>query len=177
MLAFNLASRTFAYRKLAQGLSRALSAISSFMREYLDKVIKADQCAQYIDDIGLAVNDAEQLINKLRAAFQCIQKAGLKLTMHKCYFGATDIDFLRRTITPTGVKPQIPGIQNFLENTSFSKFKKALQRYMGFLNYYRNYIPKLSEKLTPFFKLLTKDPKGPGNSGPLGKIHRVKQDS
>ena len=100
MLAFNLASRTFAYRKLAQGLSRALSAISSFMREYLDKVIKADQCAQYIDDIGLAVNDAEQLINKLRAAFQCIQKAGLKLTMHKCYFGATDIDFLRRTITP-----------------------------------------------------------------------------
>ena len=40
MLAFNFASRTFAYRRLAQGLSRALSAFSSFMREYLDKVIK-----------------------------------------------------------------------------------------------------------------------------------------
>ena len=46
MLAFNLASRTFAYKRLAQGLSRALSAFSNFMREYLDKVIKADQCAQ-----------------------------------------------------------------------------------------------------------------------------------
>ena len=34
--AFNFASRTFAYRRLAQGLSRALSAFSSFMREYLD---------------------------------------------------------------------------------------------------------------------------------------------
>ena len=45
MLAFNFASRTFAYRRLAQGLSRALSAFSSFMREYLDKVIKADQFA------------------------------------------------------------------------------------------------------------------------------------
>ena len=42
MLAFNFASRTFAYKRLAQGLSRALSAFSSFMREYLDKVIKAD---------------------------------------------------------------------------------------------------------------------------------------
>ena len=82
MLAFNFASRTFAYRRLAQGLSRALSAFSSFMREYLDKVIKADQCAQYVDDIGIAANDAEQLINNLRATFQCIQKAGLKLTMH-----------------------------------------------------------------------------------------------
>ena len=66
MLAFNLASRTFAYRRLAQGLSRALSAFSSFMRDYLDKVIKADQCAQYVDDVGIAANDAEQLINHLR---------------------------------------------------------------------------------------------------------------
>ena len=30
---------------------------------------------------------------------------------------------------------------------------------MGFLNYYRSYIPRLSEKLTLFFKLLTKDEK------------------
>ena len=129
------------------------------MREYLDKVIKADQCAQYVDDIGIAANDAEQLINNLRATFQCIQKAGLKLTMHKCHFGATEIDFLGRTITPAGVRPQRPRVQNFLENTKFPKSKKALQRYLGFLNYYRNYIPRLSEKLTPFFKLLTKDEK------------------
>ena len=69
MLAFNFASRTFAYRRLAQGLSRVLSAFSSFTREYLDKVIKADQCAQYVDDIGIAANDAEQLIKNLRATF------------------------------------------------------------------------------------------------------------
>ena len=144
---------------MAQGLSRALSDFSSFIREHLDKVIKADQCAQYVDDIGFAANDAEQLINNLRATFQCIQKAGLKLTVHKCHFGATEIDFLGRTITPAGVKPQRPRVQNFLENTIFPKSKKALQRYLGFLNYYRNYIPRLSEKLTPFFKLLTKDEK------------------
>ena len=41
------------------------------MREYLDKVIKADQCAQYVDDIGIAANDPEQFINNLRGTFQC----------------------------------------------------------------------------------------------------------
>ena len=46
MLAFNFASRTFAYERLAQGLSRYASAFSSFMREYLDPVVKADHCAQ-----------------------------------------------------------------------------------------------------------------------------------
>ena len=129
------------------------------MREYLDKVIKTDQCAQYVDDIGIAANTAEQLIRNLRATFQCIRTAGHKLTMHKCHFGAKEIDFLGRTITPEGVRPQRPRVQNFLEKTKFPKSKKALQRYLGFLNYYRNYNPRLSEKLTPFFKLLKNDAK------------------
>ena len=89
--------KSIAYRRLAQGLSRALSAFSSFMREYLDRVIKADQCAQYVDDIDVAATDANQLIVNLRATFQCIREAGLKLSMHKCHFGATEIDFLGRT--------------------------------------------------------------------------------
>ena len=61
MLAFNFTSRTFAYKGLAQGLSRSVSAFSSFMREYLDPVVKADQCAQYVDDIGNAANNATDL--------------------------------------------------------------------------------------------------------------------
>ena len=159
MLAFNFASRTFAYRRLTQGLSRALSAFLSFLREYLDKVTKADQCAQYVDDIGIAANDADQLIANLRALFRYIQEAGLKLTIHYCHFSATEIDFFGRTITPLGVKPQKQNVQNFLEKTKFPKSKKALQRYLGFLNYYRNYVPRPSECLAPFYKMLKSDEK------------------
>ena len=65
MLAFNFASRTFAYKRLAQGLSRPVSAFSGFMREYLDLVVKADQCAQYVDDIGIAANNATDLARKI----------------------------------------------------------------------------------------------------------------
>ena len=124
MLSFNFASKTPAYRRLAKGLSRAMSAFSSFMREYLDKVIKADQCAQYVVDIGIAANDATQLIYNLRATFECIRTAGLKLKMHKCHFGAKEIDLLRRTIIPEGVRPQRPRVQYYLEKTKFPKSKK-----------------------------------------------------
>ena len=150
LLAFNFASRTFAYRRLAQGLSRSLSAFSSFIREYLDPVIKADQCAQYV----IAANTPDQLIKNLRAVFQCLRKAGLKLSMTKCHFGAQEIDFLGRTITTKGVAPQKQKIAKFLEKVRFQRSKKVLQRYIGFLNYYRNYIPRLAERLTPFFQLL-----------------------
>ena len=154
LLAFNFVSGTFAYRRLAQGLSRSLSAFSSFIREYLDPVIKADQCAQYVDDIGIAANTPEQLIKNLRAIFQCLRKAGIKLSMAKCHFGVQEIDFLGRTKATKGVAPQNQKITKFLEKVKFPRSKKALQRYNGFLNYYRNYILRLAKRLTPFFQLL-----------------------
>ena len=35
----------------------------------------------------------------------------------------------------------------------FPKSKQASQRYLGFVSYYRNYIPRLVEKLNPFYKI------------------------
>ena len=38
--------------------------------------------------------------------------------------------------------------------SQMSTIQKTLQRYIGFLKYYRNYIPRLAKRLTPFFQLL-----------------------
>ena len=154
LLAFNFASRTFAYLRLAQGLSRSLSSFSSFMREYLDRVIKADKCAQYVDDIGIATHNAEELKINPREVFQCVREAGLRLTMAKCRFGAKGVQFLGRTVSPEGIAPQDQKIRNYLQKLTFPKTKKGLKRYIGFVNYYRNYIPRLSEKIAPFHDLI-----------------------
>ena len=155
LLAFNFASRTFAYRRLAQGLSRFQSEFSSFIHKDLDPVIKADQCAHYVDDIGIAANTPQQLITNIRAVFQCLRKAGRKLSMAKCHFGVQEVDLLGRTITTKGVAPQKQKItDNFLEKVNFPRSKKVLQRYIGFPSYNRNYIPRLPKRLTPFFQLL-----------------------
>ena len=154
MLAFSFASRTFAYRRLAQGLSISVSAVSSFMREYLDPVVKADQCAQYVDDIGIAAINATDLTRKIRAVFKCIRQAGLKLTIEKCHFGVRQVEFLGRTMSSERLTPQSHKIQNFLGQLRFPKSKKAFQRYLGFVNFYRKCIPRMAEKLNPFYNLL-----------------------
>ena len=69
-LAFNFASRTFVYKTFAQVLIRYVPVFSCFMREYLDPVVKGDQCAQYVDDIGIAANGATDLTRNIRAVFQ-----------------------------------------------------------------------------------------------------------
>ena len=45
------------------------------MREYLDPVVKTDQCAQYVEDIGIAANNATDLTWNIRAVFKCIRQA------------------------------------------------------------------------------------------------------
>ena len=116
---------------------------------------KANQCAQYVDDIGIAANIATDLTRNIRAVFKCICNEGLKLMIEKCHFGVRQVEFLGRTISSEGVLPQSHKIQNFLNKLRLAKkYKKALQRYLGFVNYYRNYIPRMAEILNPFNKLL-----------------------
>ena len=139
-LAFNCASRISDYKRLAQCLIRSVSAFLSFMREYLDPVVKADQCAQYVEDIGIAANIATDLTLNIGAVLKCICQAGLKLTIEKCHFGVRQVEFLGRTFSPEGsfhlkFSPQVRKNQNFLDKLRFTKSKKALQLYLDFVNY------------------------------------------
>ena len=54
----------------------------------------------------------------------------------------------RRSVSTSGKS------QTVSSEIQIPEVHKALQRYIGFLNYYRNYIPCLSEMLSFFFKLL-----------------------
>ena len=105
------------------------------MREYLDPVVKADQCAQNVDDFGIAANNATDLTRNIRAVFKCIRNAELKLTIEKCHFGVRQVEFLGRTISSEGVLPQSHKIQNFLNKLRFPKSKKSFAALPGFCEF------------------------------------------
>ena len=86
-LPLNFAGRTFAYRRPAQGLSRSVSAFSIFVRAYLD------QCAQYVDYVGIAASCATYLKWSIREVFQCIRPATLKLTFESANLESESLNF------------------------------------------------------------------------------------
>ena len=157
LLAFNFASRTYAFQRLAQGLSRSVSAFSSFMRQNLDPVITADKCFQYVDDIGIGAYDTEDMLEKLEAVFKCIRESGMKLATDKCAFGLAEIQFLGNTITSEGLTPIRQKITTFLNSFKMPKTVKQIKRMIGFFMFYKAFIPELADKLLPFYKLLKKD--------------------
>ena len=133
------------------------AAFSGFMHQYLDPVVKADQGAQYVDDLVIKANNATDPTRSIRAVFKCIRQVGLKLTIEKCHCGVRQAEILGRTVSPEGISPQARKIQYFLDKLWFSKSQKALQRYLGVLNYFRIFIPGMAETPNPFYKLHEKE--------------------
>ena len=87
------------------------------MREYLDTVVKADHCAQNVEDIGIANIIATNLTRNIRTVFNCIRQAGLNLTIEKGHFGVRQVALLGRTISQEGFSPQVRKNQNLLDIT------------------------------------------------------------
>ena len=138
MLAIIFDSCNFAYKRLFQGLSRSVSAFSSFMREYLDQSSKLTNVLNTWTTLESQPIMLRNLTRNFRAVFNCICQAGSKLTIEVCHFGIRQVEFLGRTISTGKISPQARKFQNFLDKLRFPKSKKALQRYPEFVNYYRN---------------------------------------
>ena len=138
LLALNSGSRTFAYLKLAQGLN-SLSAFNSTVREYVDPLVKADICAQYVDDISIAAHTVDELTSNTESVLQQIKQAGHKLSMSKCAFGDPQTEFLGRSITSKRVALIESKIYNFFKNIRLPTSVKSLRRYTGFVQFYRQY--------------------------------------
>ena len=147
LLSFNFLSRTFAYLRLAQGLSRSVSAFSSFMRKCFYQCIVADQCFQYVDDLGTAAMTFEQFLTNLQAIFDAVKKTGLKFTPSKCEFGLKEMTFLGNTISKEGISPNKKKVTDFLSTLKIPKTPKQIGRFIGFFQYFRTFIPNLGEKL------------------------------
>ena len=159
LLAFNFSSRTYAYQRLAMGLSKSVTGISSFIRHYLDGWLAAGLCTKFMDDIGSAVSSFEKLIPALDAIFTAIRRSGLKVVPEKCEIATASMQFLGNVISENGSNPQSEKFTKFLAKIRLPRTVKQVKRLIGFVQFFRNFIPNLGTKLIPFYKLLKKEAK------------------
>ena len=138
LLAFNFGLRTYAYKCLAQGLSKSVMGFGSFIRHYLDPCLAADLSTHFMDDIGSAVNNFDELIPTLSKIFECVRKSGLKLSPSKC-------EILGNIILSARISPEQEKILTFLKKIKMPQTVKQVKRLIGFVQFFRNYMPSLGE--------------------------------
>ena len=127
------------------------------MRQNLDPVITAEKCFQYVEDIGVAAHDLQDMLEKLSAVSTCIRESGTKLATDKSAFGLKEIQFLGKTLTSEGLLSNKQKIATLLKTFNMPKNIKQTKGLIGFFNFYDAFILELGEKLLPFNRLLKKE--------------------
>ena len=157
ILAFNFASRTIAYNCLAQSLNSSVTGYSSFFNHYFDPCLAANVCTQFMDDFAAGLNYFDEMIPALREIFCCLRKSGLYLSAHKYELGTTKIDYIGSTITPKGISPKNEILEKLSRQIRVPKTVKEVKRLIGFVQFFRNFIPNIGQNLLPFYNFLRKE--------------------
>jgi hypothetical protein len=106
----------------------------------------------YQDDLTVFSKDRSDHISHLKQVFERCHKFGISLNPAKSVFEVDDI------ILKDGVKID-PERVEAIKRVPIPQTKKALQSFLGQINFVRRSIPNLAETIKPILKLLKKDVK------------------
>ena len=142
----------FEYTRLPFGVA---SAPAIFQR-YMDTLLQGiPQESVYIDDILIAAATIEEHLHTLELVLQRLQQAGLRLNRSKCLFLQASLEFLGHVVNANGIQPTEEKVRAIKE-ASEPKNAAELRSFLRIVNYYSKFLPNLSTKLAPLYKLLNK---------------------
>lgn len=110
----------------------------------------------YIDDIliaGKTLDEHDQILEKV---IKRAKEINVKFNSEKLQYRVNSVKYIGHIFSKLGVSVDDSRI-NAIINYEIPKNKKDLQRYLGMINYLRNFIPNLSEISTPLRELLKKN--------------------
>ena len=115
-------------------------------------------CTAYLDDILIYTDrDIDHHWQQVEAVFERLYKAGLSLDPHKCEFAVKSTKYLGYIISLNeGIKvdpDKVKAIKSWETPTNV----KGVRSFLGFANFYRNFIPNFSKIVEPLINLTKKD--------------------
>ena len=88
--------------------------------------------------------------------FECLREAGFQIRAEKCDFMRTETKYLGRLVSAVGMKPDPEAVAKLQERMP-PRNKEELQSFLGFANYYRDFIPLHATKVETMHELLRKN--------------------
>ncbi|BHF77222.1 hypothetical protein SprV_0502032600 [Sparganum proliferum] len=130
------------------------NASQTFQR-FVDRVLRGLPFVYaYIDDILVASSTAEEHMEHLATVFDRLQQFGVVLNPSKCAFGVSSLEFLGHLVDSHGIRPlpsKVAAIRDFPPPIS----KRQLQRFLGMVNFYRQFLPNCADTILPLTSLLS----------------------
>jgi hypothetical protein len=137
-------------------LTNSPATFQTMMNEIFQDLITEGIVSVYLDDILIFTNSLEEHRRITRLILDCMHKHKLYLWPKKCEFEKTRIEYLDVIISHNKVEMdpvKIAGVADWPTPSS----KKEVQSFVGFVNFYRCFIPGFSHHACALFDLTMKD--------------------
>ena len=148
----------FEWRRMPFGLCNGSASFQRAITRALQKIQQrhGSVVMAYIDHIVIATEAIEDHLERIREVFECLREAGFKMRAGKCDFMRTETNYLGRVVSAEGIKPD-PAAVSKIQELMPPGNKEELQSFLGFANYYRDFIPFHAAKVQPMPELLRKN--------------------
>ena len=115
----------------------------------------------YLDDVNVFSQSFEEHVEHVRKVLRRLRQQGVKLKPRKCKLFRGEVCFLGRIVSKDGYRVDPGGIAAV---TSLAENKPStvgeVRQLVGFLGYYRRYIPNFARLAKPLYELLNKPKQG-----------------
>ncbi|KAG8725221.1 hypothetical protein FRC09_005676 [Ceratobasidium sp. 395] len=153
--AFKTKYGLFEYLVMPFGLTNAPATFQHFMNDILRDILDIFVIV-YLDNILIFSKSKELHKEHVKEVLSRLKKHGLYCNLEKCFFDVEEIDYLGLIVSPEGVKVDQEKVTKAIEwGTPF--LVKTLQEFLGFVNFYRKFVPNYSRVAAPLFQLLSKE--------------------
>ena len=145
----------FEFKVLSFGLCNAPATFQTLMNDLLRPFLHSFAIVM-LDDVLVYSRTEEEHEQHLRQVLQVLKDNEMYANMSKCEFFTRDVIFLGHRITPDGIHTDPQKVQA-VEKWPTPQSERDVRRFLGFVNYYRRFIPDSAEMGLPLTKLLKKD--------------------
>ncbi|GJP37257.1 hypothetical protein CLOM_g21689 [Closterium sp. NIES-68] len=151
--AFHGPDRLYEWNYMPFGLKNASARFQRVMDQVLREVPRA-LC--YIDDVVIFSENGLQHVADVADALAAIQAAGLKCHPGKCHFGVRTVAYLGFQVGKGGLSVQQAKVE-VVDRLKAPTDRSTLRAQLGFLSYYRKFVPNFSKTARPLNLLLRED--------------------
>ena len=129
----------FKFKRMPFGLKNAGAVYCRLVAQIMDN-LGLQSVAHYLDDILIHTAEVNEHLDSVEKVLEAHMKAGIRLKPSKTLFSQEKVEFLGFTVSGEGITPTDKYIKT-IRDMQPPKTGKEMSSLLGFLGYYREFIP------------------------------------
>jgi transposase InsO family protein len=142
----------YTYTRVPMGLTIAPNYFQYRMRQLLEGLNGVEV---FVDDIVVGARSCEEMVSTLRAVFERLRGAQLRLKRAKCTFGATHITYLGLKLSAAGITID-ESRKKAIVDMKVPASLRQVRSFLGFCNFFRRFVQHYAKVAQPLYALMSK---------------------